>query len=157
MPSSRSDRPVAPDFHPEFGFFCPSPRRRRGVRLVVLAMMTSMAIGATMGLAVAHRTDGQGAVAIAKPNDAQPLAGVPTPRNDTPGLHDCKADSLLDLVALFLRSACDSNNLHARHGGRAANRGATVIIGRTDVAPIEAIPAPAPPTASERPPPNAVG
>jgi hypothetical protein len=43
-----TDWPSAPDFHPEFGFLCPSPRRRRSVRLAVASVITGMAIGATI-------------------------------------------------------------------------------------------------------------
>ena len=57
MPSSRAGWSRTPDFHPEFGRLCPSPRRRRGMRLAMVSVVAALAIGATMGLAVAHWRD----------------------------------------------------------------------------------------------------
>jgi hypothetical protein len=136
MSGSRSDWPAVPDFHPEFGFLCPSPRRRRGIRLAVLSMATTVAIGATMGLAVAHRTDGSGPASAAQPKDGQPSAQVPAPAVDATRLHEtCKGDAAQDLAAFFLNRTCVSNKPHGRHGARTANRVVTVIIGRTDATP----------------------
>jgi len=134
MPSSRSDWPAAPGFHPEFGLFCPSPRRRRVLRLVALSAVTAVAIGATIGLAGAHRPDLEGLAATAQPI-APPAVVVSATGLEARRLRgSCKPDGALDLAALFFNSACGWSKLHARHGGRAANRVATVIIGRTDVA-----------------------
>jgi hypothetical protein len=133
MPRSRSDWPAAPDFHPEFGFLCLSPRRRRVLRLVMLSVATAVAIGATMRLAGAHWPDRE--AATAQPTDAPLAAAVSATGMDASRLHEsCKPDGVRDLVALFFNSACGSGKLHARHGGRAPNRVATVIIGRTDAA-----------------------
>jgi hypothetical protein len=159
MSSSRSDWPALPDFHPEFGLLCPSPRRRRGLRLVVLSVMSTLAIGATMGLAVAHWPDGEVPASAAQPTDGQPPAGAPdipasaTPRSmsaagvdSSPAMRlqeSCKAGVTADLAAFFLKSTCGAGKLHAKHGARAANRVATVILGRTDAAPAP-IAAPAP-------------
>jgi hypothetical protein len=135
-------RPV-PDYHPEFGLLCPSPRRRRGMRLAVLCAVTAMAIGATMGLAVARWPgSGDGLAAASEPANSSLLArvsasGVVTP----PGPTTCKpekVDSLPDLLALFLAPDCGSSH-HVRHIAREANRVANVVIGRTD-----AMPAPTP-------------
>jgi hypothetical protein len=83
-----------------------------------------MAIGATMGLAVARWPDG---LASTVPMDGQLL--------DTPPLREpCKADMAQDMAAFFLNSACGSNKPHARHGARATNRVATVILGRAPAA-----------------------
>jgi len=57
MSTSLSDWPSVPDFHPEFGLLCPSPRRRRSLRLAMASVIVGMAIGATMELAVAHWRD----------------------------------------------------------------------------------------------------
>jgi hypothetical protein len=144
MSSSRSDWPSAPDFHPEFGFLCPSARRRRGLRLATAMVATTLAIGTTMGFAVAHRTDGVGLAATALPRDQPPVASG-APAADAPRQHEsCQRDVAQDLAAFFLNSACGSNKPHAKHGARIANRVATVIIGRADApAPTTETPAPA--------------
>jgi hypothetical protein len=136
---------AGPDFHPEFGFLCPSPRRRRGMRLAVLCIVSTMAIGATMGLAVARwpaNADGQ--ASTAEPANGQPLAQASAAGVDaTPG-HGCKADKVdafMDLLALFLEPVCGSKKRHGRHRAHTANRVATVIIGHTAAVP--AAPAPA--------------
>src|SRR5258708_26382696 len=135
MSRSRSDWPAAPDFHPEFGLLCPSPRRRRSLRLVVLSVVSTMAIGATMGLAVAHWHDGEGLASTVQPMEG--LAGaleIPAgaaQRSATAADVDalpaadahesCKA-GVSDLAAFFLNPTCGSSRLHARHGARAGNR-----------------------------------
>jgi hypothetical protein len=158
MSSSRSDWRAVPDFHPEFGFLCPSPRRRRAIRLAVLSIATTVAIGATMGLAVAHWSDGGGqafqtmdrqppAGVLAHPAnsttrslpatdvDASPVTPAPvTPAPVTLGQESCNAGAI-DLGAFFFNPTCGSHRFHARHGARAANRVATVILGRVDAAP----------------------
>jgi hypothetical protein len=129
-----------PDFHPEFGLLCPSPRRRRGIRITVLCIATTVAIGATMGLAVARwPASGDGALPTAEPINARQLARVSAAGVDAaPGRGSCqpdKADTIRDLLGLFLEPVCGSNKPHVRHGARAANRVATVVIGRTDALP----------------------
>ena len=136
MSSSRSDWPAAPDFHPEFGFLCPSVRRRRGLRVATAIVATTLAIGTTMGFAVAHRTDGTGLAATAQPTDEPPLADVAISAADATRQHEsCKGDAAQDLAAFFLNSTCGSSKPHAKHGARIANRVATVIIGRADAPP----------------------
>jgi hypothetical protein len=140
--------PAVPDFHPEFGFLCPSPRRRRGMRLAVIGVLATMAIGATMGLALAHRTDGEEPTATAQPMDEQPPAALTDisisslPRSMSPAGADpspvtraqesCKAGTSEDMAALFLNPSCGTRKPHAKHGARATNRVATVILGRMD-------------------------
>jgi hypothetical protein len=136
MSGSRSDRPAVPDFHPEFGLLCPSPRRRRGIRIALLSFVALVAIGATIGLAGAHWTDGKRPASPAQPTDGLPSAGVSVAGADTTPAHEsCRAEGVRDLAAFFVNSACGSNKPHARHGGRATNRVASVILGRTAVAP----------------------
>ena len=136
MSRSRSHWPAMPDFHPEFGLLCPSPRRRHCIRLVMLSLATTMAIGATMGLAIAHRTDGQGPAAMVLRTDERPPAGDAAARVP----ESCKADVATDLASFFLGPACAPNKPHARHGARATNRVATVIIGRMDAQTASAAP-----------------
>jgi hypothetical protein len=131
---------AVPDFHPEFGLLCPSPRRRRGIRLAVFCIVATMAIGATMGLAVARwPAGGDGAVPAAEPINGQSLVRVSAAGVDAaPGRGSCrsdKVDTFKDLLGLFLDPVCGSNKPHVRHGARAANRVATVVIGRTDALP----------------------
>src|SRR5882757_447961 len=77
MSSSRSDWPAVPDFHPEFGRFCRSPRGRCGLRFAMVSIVAVVAIGATMGLAVAHWPDGDALGTTVRPMDEQPLvAGI---------------------------------------------------------------------------------
>jgi hypothetical protein len=145
MSRSRSDWPAMPDFHPEFGLLCPSARRRRCTRLIVLSVATTMAIGATMGLAIAHRTDGEGSATMARLTDERPLVSVPAAGNAaTRARESCDPDAAPDLVTFFLGSACAPNKPHARHGARAANRVATVILGRVDAPAATAAPVAAP-------------
>lgn len=142
-----------PDFHPEFGLLCPSPRRRRGIRVAVLCIVTTLAIGTTMGLAVARwPAGGDGAVPTAEPINAQPLARVSAAGFDAASGHgSCqpdKVDAFKDLLGLFLDPVCGSNKPRIRHGARAANRVATVVIGRTDALP----PSASEPVAATEPP-----
>ena len=136
MSSSRSDWPAEPEFHPEFGFLCPSARRRRGLRVATVIVATTLAIGTTVGFAVAHRTDGVGLPSTTQPTDEPPVAGIAAPAADATRQHEtCQRDVAQDLAAFFLNSACGSNKPHAKHGARVVNRVATVIIGRADVPP----------------------
>jgi hypothetical protein len=130
---------AVPEYHPEFGLLCPSPRRRRGMRLAALCAVTAMAIGSTMGLAVAHwPASGDGLAATSEPANSSPLAQVSARGGvKLPGHKSCKpekVDSFPDLLALFLAPDCGSSD-HVRHGAREANRVANVIIGRTDAVP----------------------
>ena len=69
---------AVPDYHPEFGLLCPSPRRRRGMRLAALCAVTAMAIGATMGLAVARwPASGDGLAAASEPANHPRWRGSP--------------------------------------------------------------------------------
>jgi hypothetical protein len=136
MSRFRSDRPAMPAYHPEFGLLCPYPRRRRCIRLVMLSLATTMVIGATMGLAIANRTDGEDPALLVWPTDERPLANRFTAGGAaTQAREFCKADEAASLMSFFLGPDCAPNKRHARHGARATNRVATVIIGRTDAAP----------------------
>jgi hypothetical protein len=141
MTSSRSDWAVAPAYHPEFGFLCPSARKRRGLRLAAALVATTLAIGATMGFAVEHRTDEVGPVATAAAEQALPQA---TPAADPIRAREtCKGDLNQGLATFFLNinSPCGSSRPHAKHGARVVNRVATVIIGRTEAPPEASVPA----------------
>lgn len=168
----RSDWPVAPDFHPEFGFLCPSPSRLRRLRVAMTLTLAGIGIGATIELAVAHWGD-SGAAAqtlIAGPIEEEPLgkaAAVPRPSGiriasmqpsesaaltetwPLPQHGSCKDAVSRDPAASFLNPDCWSGKVHARHAGRTAYRVATFIVGRTDLPPA--------PTAFEAMPYSATG
>jgi len=127
-----------PEYHPEFGLFCPSARQRRVLRRIMLCLATVMVIGATRGLAVADRPEPDAAIVASQPTEDQ-LPSVTFASADAieasrvPRVHQpCKAMQSEDLMALFLNPGC---KLHGRHGGRANNRVATVIIGHVGPAP----------------------
>ncbi len=98
--------------------------------------MTTMAIGVTVGLVGPHGIDGEWLASTAAAMDQQPSAGVSAAADNVMRVHEsCNADHVQDLTALFLNPDCRSNKPHARHGARAANRVATVILGRKDATP----------------------
>jgi hypothetical protein len=134
MTSSRSDWPAAPDFHPEFGFLCPSARKRRGLRLATAFLATTLAIGATMGFAVEHRTE---EVKLAATGPAELLPEAASAADPNRVRETCNGDLVQGLATFFLKinSPCGSSKPRARHGARTANRVATVIIGRTEALP----------------------
>jgi hypothetical protein len=163
MSTFRSDWPSAPDFHPEFGLLCPSPRRRRGIRLAMASAMAGMAIGATIELAVAYwHGDEVAQFSAANSIDEEPLAegaavkavldgpvvsarpsalaaDIDTLTVTRPqGL--CKDTGARDLAASFLNPECGSARPHARHSPRATSRIATVIVGRAESSPATAEP-----------------
>jgi hypothetical protein len=159
----RTDWPSTPDFHPEFGLLCPSPRRRRGLRLAMVCVMAGMTIGATMGLAIAHWRDGDAASPPARSFDEERLTlpgnaafppidipVVPIPASaSTAGADEaaaarpqgvCTDPGVKDMAAAFLNPSCGSSKSHVRHVARATYRVATVVIGRTDVTAAETAP-----------------
>jgi hypothetical protein len=135
MTSSGSDWPAAPDFHPEFGSLCPSARKRRGLRLITALLATTLTIGATMGFALEHRTEGVGPAATAAAE--QPLPEAAPAADPTRARETCNGDLVQGLATFFLNinSPCGSSKPHARRGARMANRVATVIIGRAEALP----------------------
>jgi hypothetical protein len=156
MSPSRSNWPSTPDFHPEFGLLCPSPRRRRSMRLAMASVVAGIAIGATMELAIAHWRDRDAASPVASSIDQERLAedtAVPAV-GDAPVISvqrsastaeadavtatrtqgSCKEAGVKDLATTFLNPTCGSSKAHGRHAARTTNRVAT-IVGRTDPTP----------------------
>jgi hypothetical protein len=124
-----------PEFHPKLGLLCLSPRRRPSLRLATVAVLAALATGATMGLAVAHRTDGERLTVSSQPMDEQPPARpLDNAANSPQPAHAqaCQAGTSGDMAALFFNPSCGARKPHARHGGRPTNRVATVILGRVD-------------------------
>jgi hypothetical protein len=130
-------------------------------------MMAGMAIGATMELAIAHWRDADVASPVAKAIDVERLADdavVPValdipvvsnpvvpirPSASTAGADEktaarpqgvCTDPSVRDMATAFLNPNCGSNKPHARHVARTTYRVATMIIGHTDTATVEAAP-----------------
>ena len=164
MSAPRSDWPSTPDFHPEFGLLCPSPRRRRSLRLAMACVMTGVAIGATMELAIAHWRDGDAASPVASSIDREfPAedAAVPTISGvsvisvpHTASTSDtgaptatrmqgvCKEAGVKDPAAEFLNPTCGSGKSRARHATRTTYRVATMVVSRVEPVPAAAEPAP---------------
>jgi len=150
MSSFRSEWGARADFHPEFGYLCPSPRRRRRLRPVLVGAAVVFAVGATMALAAVHRGDADGLAPTAQGDTGADATQASTPAASTPAadvaaspvpLPDtCKAAANGDPAGSFLGLHCRSNKQHVRHGARAAYRVAVVILGRKDAppAPVEA-------------------
>jgi hypothetical protein len=165
MSTLGSDWPPTPDFHPEFGFLCLSPRRRRRMRLALTFVMAGMAIGATMELALAHWRDKGVVPSAAVRSVDEELTDVHSaipPALDRlivsppPSASAAEADGLLatrpqeickkldarDLAAAFLNPRCRLGTVHAHHGARTTYGVATVIVGRTDTPPTPVAPEP---------------
>jgi len=152
MSTLRSDWPSTPDFHPEFGLLCPSPRRRRGMRLAAVSIVAGMAVGVTMGLAVAHWRDHEVAPSPEAGSIEQepltegpaihvvldlPVASSQPSKSDVDELtvrrpQGCKLTGANGLATVFLNPACDAAKSHAKHTSRTVPRVATVIVGRTE-------------------------
>jgi hypothetical protein len=133
--NSRSGWPAKiPDFHPEFGLLCPSPRRRRALRLATVVVLAALAIGATMGLAVAHRTDAEALAATSLTVEEQLPARPFDISSTSPQLvrASCQAGTSQDMEALFLNPSCGARKAHAKHGARATSRVEAAVAGRAD-------------------------
>jgi hypothetical protein len=125
-----------PDFHPEFGLLCPSPRRRRALRLATVVVLAALTIGATMELAIAHRSDAEGLAAtsltVEEQLPARPFDISPNFSQRVPAKASCQAGTSQDMEALFLNPSCGARKSHAKHGARAAGRLETAVAGRAD-------------------------
>jgi hypothetical protein len=146
MSNSRSGRPDQtyrdqtyrgmPDFHPEFGLLCPSPRRRRALRLATIVILAALAIGATMGLAVADRTDPEALAAksltVEEQLPARPFDISTNSPQPARAQASCRAGTSDDLEALFFNPSCGARKSHAKHGAQAARRVAATVAGRAD-------------------------
>ena len=134
MASSRSDWSGA--YHPEVGLLCPSPRRRRALRLAAACVAGTVIIGTTMGLAGTHRPDRDALAATTivteelEPSQAPATAGELAPLR-LRGRDFCESVSARDPAASFLHPNCSAPK--PRHGGRVAKRPATIILGRPEV------------------------
>jgi hypothetical protein len=85
----------AQNFHPEFGYFCPTPRMRRNFRSAVITVVAGMAIAAGAGLTLSPQLAPQGEAArqrampqiaplTAVSLNAMPVNPTPVPPVDRP-------------------------------------------------------------------------
>lgn len=121
-------------FHPEFGLLCPSPRRARRLRLLLVCVVAATAVGATVGLARTHAPDRDEVAATTIATEefdvrspAAPAAEAPTPLR---GQDFCKSVGAQDPVAAFLNPGCSVPKPH--HAARAGRKVATYIFGNSD-------------------------
>lgn len=136
-----------PEFHPEFGLFCPSVRQRRAARLATIFFMSLMVIGASRGLAASHRPDRDETIlATLAAEDAVERAQMPeltTPASGEAAAapvrpeDPCKGFGLDDFSASFLNPAC---KIQGRHGQHKVTRVAT--FGHIELASTSSLPAP---------------
>jgi hypothetical protein len=104
MPSPRVFHPAAPEYHPEFGYFCPSPQLRRVLRVGVISAAVGAGAGALALLIVmprgnseaAHTENAPAAVAAA----GQPAAApeLPAPASSPPATVTRPASSSVGLA-----------------------------------------------------------
>jgi hypothetical protein len=117
----------AQSFHPEFGYFCPTPRLRRKFRSGVITLLAGMAIaaGATLALSpqLAPQSDAARRVAMplveqlaAVPLAAMPLDATPVPlaerplvlaQKSVPATAASTAPATRELATARARSSCD--------------------------------------------------
>ena len=87
--------PPAYDVHPEFGYFCPTPRMRRELRVAVVSILAGMAIGAAI-MAIhagqAAETEAVSGNAQLKSSAPDPLAAVPAASRRIRDADNAKAD-----------------------------------------------------------------
>jgi hypothetical protein len=132
MPSSHPGWSPPPDFHPEFGRLCPSARQRRGMRLAVVSIVATLAIGASMGVAALPKEPIAGVRDLSASSVQRSVSATDVVSPVTRAQESCETGVIQALAAIFLDSTCGPAKVHARHGGHVPNRVATVIIGRTD-------------------------
>jgi hypothetical protein len=113
------------DFHPEFGYLCPTPRMRLKLRMIAILALIGTMIGAISVLAPLHREGGENdrselvlSVAMPTTDQAAPMT-LPSPSAVTDassilhGLVRCQ-----DLLGLFINHQCESDNFRSRSARR---------------------------------------
>ncbi len=88
MPSPRVFHPGAPEYHPEFGYFCPGPQLRRVLRVAVISATVGAGAGALVLLTIMPRGNSEAArtqnvpaavAAAGQPSALQSPASVSSP------------------------------------------------------------------------------
>jgi hypothetical protein len=143
--------PMAPanheyDYHPEFGYLCPSPLLRRSVRVALMSAAVGVAIGACIVLSLMDRRFADGrqgeqtstfartdrawsAVAQAAALESEPAA-APLAGEEKTGMTIARG-ACEDEAASYLDSKCHLVRRHKAHTSRSmTSRLATVEIGR---------------------------
>jgi hypothetical protein len=121
---------VADDYHPEFGYLCPSPRMRKTLRMSAIAALMGLAVGAVTMLALDHRRSADqepGAPTLAtaitattEPTDARPTPASPTPNTAVADGSSASrlAASCSDLAGSFLDAKCQGKKQRKTHAAR---------------------------------------
>lgn len=141
----RSRCQSTPSFHPEFGYLCPSGRRRGGIRQAAALVTSAMVLAGSMalfGLADRSADASDQVLAAATIDDAQPglaagnsMLATMQPGSEMPAAFDAEQRSPYaergcdDLVSSFLDHGCRAKAPRKRHAGRSGRRVATVVIG----------------------------
>jgi hypothetical protein len=143
-PPFQSEVTVAPAYHPEFGYLCPSPGVRRRIRAAMISAAVGMLIGASIVLSLTDRrpADGQRSErtltagqaerdwsAVAKAADSENSV-LPVASQDSAGAPSVQG-ACKDEGASFLNPKCRSGTKRKAHAARPfATRLATIEIGR---------------------------
>jgi hypothetical protein len=73
--------PRADNFHPEFGYFCPTPRARRELRVVLRSLLLGMLIGAALvAIGAGEAREADNAARDAQPKPSEPHTLMPDVR-----------------------------------------------------------------------------
>jgi hypothetical protein len=134
-----------PEFHPEFGLLCPSNRQRRFVRLATIFVMSIIVIGASRGLAAAHRADPDEMFVAMLPHDddlpVEMAALEPTGSDEIPAppRDPCKGLGPDDLAGYLLNPGC---KIQGRHGQHKSSRLTVITAGRIELQLASLAPAP---------------
>lgn len=112
------------DFHPEFGYLCPTPRMRLKLRVIAILASIGMTIGAISVLALVHREGDE--------NDRRELAlsaAVPT-ADEAPAMTLPSSTAALrapapcqDLLGSFVNYQCESGKSRSARSTRGAPHG----------------------------------
>jgi hypothetical protein len=139
-------QPVMPGYHPEFGYFCPSPLMRRGFRIAMISAAVGMAIGAIIVLSLMDRRSadsqqniqistfgradrGGSAVAQAAALENEPAVAL-LPDEEKASMPITR-DACEDEAAFYLDSKCRLVKRHKAHTSQLmTTRLASVGIGR---------------------------
>jgi hypothetical protein len=129
------------DFHPEFGYLCPTPRMRIKLRMIAILASIGMMIGAILVLAPVHRDGSESdrrelalsAAAAVPTADETPAMKLPSSTVVTiaPGALRAPA-SCQDLLGSFVNHQCESGkSREARSRRGAPHRIVSLPIGRS--------------------------
>jgi hypothetical protein len=118
------------DLHPEFGLFCPSPRFRRKVR-VVLALLALFVVVGALALKASHDPDIDGALMIARGEEARSnadtsQAAMLTKTAERSRSPEGRKTSCEGAPWSYIDGNCIVRKAHKRQSARAANTAARI-------------------------------